>query len=264
MNDSPYPPVTGSTAVSHPGFVPGISVSEATFTYPAAEVVSIHVAALDIPEGSSVALVGGTGAGKSTLADLILGVLEPDEGIITIGGLPPRAAIRRWPGAIGYVPQSVAMSDGTVRDNVALGLPRGLVDDEQIWRALEQAHLAGFLADSRGGLETVIGERGVRLSGGQRQRLGLARALYSCPRLLVLDEATSALDAETEVAIAQTIEALAGDVTRVTVAHRLATVRSSDLVVYLERGHIVAQGTFDEVRAANPDFDRQATLLGLI
>ena len=137
------------------------------------------------------------------------------------------------------------------------------MDDALVWEALERAHLAEFLREHRQGLDTYIGERGIRLSGGQRQRLGIARALYTRPRLLVLDEATSALDSETEQAIVQTLHELEGDVTTVTVAHRLATVRRADQLLYLERGRAVAHGTFEQVRAQAPDFDRQAALLGL-
>jgi ATP-binding cassette subfamily C protein len=152
---------------------------------------------------------------------------------------------------------------GSVRENVALGLPREAIDDDQVWEALRRAHLAEYLIDNREGLDTSVGERGFRLSGGQRQRLGIARALYTRPRLLVLDEATSALDAETEQAIIRTLEELEGEVTTITVAHRLATVRHADQVLYLEHGRIRARGTFDEVRGQVDDFDRQAALLGL-
>ena len=193
----------------------------------------------------------------------MLGVLEPAAGTVTISGVPPREAISRWPGAIAYVPQQVALVFGTVRDNVALGLPRAAIDDDMVWEALERSYLAEFLRDSREGLETMIGERGVRLSGGQRQRLGIARALYTRPRLLVLDEATSALDAETEVAIIKTLDALEGEVTTMTIAHRLATVRRADQLLYLEGGRIISSGTFDEVRNDVAGFDRQASLLGL-
>jgi len=150
-----------------------------------------------------------------------------------------------------------------VRDNVALGLPQDLVNDERVWEALERAHLAEFLVANRDGLDTAIGERGVKLSGGQRQRLGIARALFTRPKLLVLDEATSALDAETEQAIVRTLAELEGEVTTITVAHRLATVRNVDELIYLEHGIVKARGTFEEVRAQAEDFDRQATLLGL-
>jgi ABC-type multidrug transport system fused ATPase/permease subunit len=218
---------------------------------------------LKLPAGASLALVGSTGAGKSTLADLILGVLIPDSGVAFIGGLTPGEALATWPGAVAYVPQDVAMANGTVRENVALGMPAEIIEDDWVWNALDRAHLGDFLRDSREGLDTLIGENGIKLSGGQRQRLGIARALYTRPKLLVLDEATSALDAETERAISQTLQELEGTVTTVTIAHRLATIRHCDLVVYLENGEARAQGSFDEVRAIAPQFDRQAQLLGL-
>ena len=161
------------------------------------------------------------------------------------------------------MPQTVSLVHGSIRENVALGLPPDVIDDELAWEALERAHLAEFLRENREGLDTKIGERGFRLSGGQRQRLGLARALYTRPKLLVLDEATSALDAETEQSIIQTLSELEGEVTTVTVAHRLATVRQADVLLYMQDGVIVATGTFAEVRAQVPDFDRQAALLGL-
>ncbi len=216
-----------------------------------------------IPPGSSMAFVGSTGAGKSTLADVLLGVLRQDTGTVSIGGLTPREAITKWPGAIAYVPQLVALVPGTVRQNVALGLPDPTINDDLVWEALNRAHLAGFLEDYREGLDTFIGERGFKLSGGQRQRLGIARALYTRPRLLVLDEATSALDADTELAIIETLQELEGHVTTITVAHRLATVRFADQLVYLERGRIVARGTFEDLRYQSSEFDHQATLLGL-
>ena len=250
-------------AAGHPEFRGSVSVESASLTYPGAAEPALDAVSMELQPGKSLALVGSTGAGKSTLADVILGVLSPDTGTVTVDGLEPREAIHRWPGAITYVPQAVGLADGTIRDNVALGLPREAIVDDMVWEALERAHLAGFLRDRREGLDTTVGERGVRLSGGQRQRLGIARALYSRPRLLVLDEATSALDAETELAITQTLRELEGDVSTITVAHRLATIRFADEVIFLRRGVIEARGTFDEVRAAVPDFDRQAQLLGL-
>jgi len=189
--------------------------------------------------------------------------MQPQLGTVLISGETPRAAISRWPGAISYVPQTVSLVFGSIRENVALGLPPEVIDDDLAWEALERAHLASFLRDNREGLDTKIGERGFRLSGGQRQRLGIARALYTRPKLLVLDEATSALDAETEQAIIQTLSELEGKVTTITVAHRLATVRRADVLLYLQHGVVVASGTFDEVRNVVPDFDRQAELLGL-
>ncbi len=247
----------------HEGFDPHLDVSNISIQYLDADSPALVDASLRVAAGKSVALVGPTGAGKSTLTDVILGVLEPLTGNVFISGVSPREAIDRWPGAITYVPQNVALVGGTVRDNVALGLSPEDTDDGLVWEALERAHIAGFLRDSRDGLDTPIGERGVRLSGGQRQRLGIARALYTRPLLLVLDEATSALDAETERAIVQTLDELEGQVTTITVAHRLATVRRADLILYLDAGRIVHSGTFEQVRTAVPNFDRQASLLGL-
>ncbi len=255
--------VEESTTAGFPGFTPTIEISDVSVTYPGAPAPALTNINLSVPAGSKVALAGTTGAGKSTLADVILGVLEPQSGSVSVSGMDVNDAINTWPGALAYVPQNVAMINGSVRENVALGLPADAIDDDQVWHSLQQAHLAGFLSDSRDGLDTLIGERGVRLSGGQRQRLGLARALYSRPKLLVLDEATSALDAETEVLIADALAALSDEVTTVTVAHRLAPIRHSDIVVYLEGGYITALGTFDEVRESSSAFHRQATLLGL-
>lgn len=246
-----------------PGFSAQVDVSSVTLTYPGASEPALDSISLSIFPGQSVALVGSTGAGKSTLADVILGVLLPDSGSVTISGLPPFESVRTWPGAIAYVPQDVSVLNGTVRENVALGIPSELIDDTLAWEALERAQLASFLSESRDGITTIVGENGVQLSGGQRQRLGIARALYSRPRLLVLDEATSALDAETEQMITQTLDLLAGDVTLIVIAHRLATVRHSDLVIYLDKGRISGSGTFDQVRASVSDFDKQAALLGL-
>jgi ABC-type multidrug transport system fused ATPase/permease subunit len=247
----------------YPDFVADVRVEAVTLTYSDAAEPALAEASFVALTGTSVALVGSTGAGKSTLADVVLGVMEPESGSVTISGLAPRDAIDRWPGAISYVPQAVALVAGSVRQNVALGLPDEAIDDDLVWEALRRAHLDDFLVDNREGLDTMIGERGFRLSGGQRQRLGIARALYTRPKLLVLDEATSALDAETEQSIIRTLQELEGEVTTITVAHRLATVRYADQVLYLEDGRIAARGTFDEVRAQVTDFDRQASLLGL-
>jgi ABC-type multidrug transport system fused ATPase/permease subunit len=232
-------------------------------TYPGATAPALDGVTLSIAAGESVGLVGRSGAGKSTLADVVLGVLEPDAGSAELGGVNPSGATTRWPGGVAYVPQDVVLANDTIRANVALGLPDGAIDDELVWEALSRAHVAEYLREQRDGLNTRIGERGVRLSGGQRQRIGIARALYTRPRLLVLDEATSALDAETEQAISETIADLEGDVTLIIIAHRLSTVRAVDRLVYLEDGRVVAQGSFQEVEQRVPALRRQAELMGL-
>jgi len=244
-------------------FTPSIEVVDVVLAYPGTTTRAIDEVTFSACSGESLALVGATGAGKSTLADLLLGTIEPDSGSITIGGIPPAEAVGRWPGGIAYVPQEVSLVNGTVRENVTFGLPRSAFDDAWVWEALERAHIARFLRDGRDGLETLVGENGMRLSGGQRQRLGIARALFTRPKLLVLDEATSALDAETEQGISNTMRDLEGEVTTVTIAHRLATVRHCDLILYLQHGSVIARGTFSEVRSQSPEFERQARLSGL-
>jgi len=255
--------IAGHVELGYPGFSGNVELVDVSFEYLDADSLAVDCVSMSVGAGTSVALVGPTGAGKSTLADIILGVLIPSSGLVTVGGLTPREAICSWPGAITYVPQSVALVHGSVRQNVALGLPREVISDDLVWEALERAHLAEYLTTSREGLDTFIGERGFKLSGGQRQRLGLARALYTKPRLLVLDEATSSLDTETESAIIRTLDGLEGEVTTVTIAHRLATVRRADQVFYLNDGRVQACGSFDDVRGSVLDFDRQAFLSGL-
>lgn len=244
-------------------FRPDISMTNVSFSYPGADHRAIDDVTLYVPKGEFAALVGSSGAGKSTLADLILGVIEADSGIVRVGGEPPSRAVDIWPGRIAYVPQDVAVANGTIRANVALGIPAEMIDDDLVWEALRRARLADVVTRRGLGLDEVVGERGVRLSGGQRQRLGIARALFSQPELIVLDEATSALDAETEVAVAQALSELDGAVTRIVIAHRLSTVRHADRVLFLRRGRIICDDTFEEVRRKVPEFETQAKLMGL-
>lgn len=247
----------------HGDFVAEIVLEDVSVTYPGTDTPAVQGVSLRVQPGESLALVGKSGAGKSTLADVILGVLDPDQGVARIDGVTPGEAVSRWPGAVSYVPQDVLLANDTIRKNVALGLPDDAIDDDMVWEALQRAHLDRYLRDQREGLDTQVGEGGLRLSGGQRQRLGVARALYTRPRLLVLDEATSALDAETEAAITDTIHQLEGSVTTVIIAHRLSTVRNVDQMLYLEDGALAALGSFAEVRLIVPALDRQAELLGL-
>lgn len=244
-------------------FEPTLELRDVTFTYEGAGSPAVEDLSISVRPGSSLALVGPSGAGKSTLVDVILGLLEPDSGLVLVGGVPPREAISRWSGAIAYVPQSVSLANASLRENVALGLARESVDDELVIDALRRANLDDLLSRVDEGLDASIGEGGVLLSGGQRQRLGVARALFTQPRLLILDEATSALDAETERALCLAIESLSGKVTTVTVAHRLSTVKSADQVAYLDRGRLLACGSFDDVLQDVPAFGRQASIMGL-
>ena len=265
QNTPPAAPATevGIGPPDRPELVLEVAVRDLKVDYPGSDVSALNGITFTLPPGGALAVVGPTGGGKSTLADAILGVVQPSTGSVRIGGLSPEQVVRRYPGLIAYVPQSVALVSGSVRDNVALGLTQDEINDDRVWAALKRAHLADYLADAREGLDTPVGERGVQLSGGQRQRLGIARALYTDPRLLVMDEATSALDAETEHLVTQTIEELGSGVTTITIAHRLATIRRADVVLYLDHGRLLAQGTFEEVRTAVPRFDNQANLLGL-
>ena len=247
----------------HEGFDSEIHVRNVSLTYPGKVQPALSNITLIIPPGASVAIVGPSGAGKTTMIDVLLGVLNPDEGSVLISDLPPLLTVSKWPGAVSYVPQDVVIAPGTIRENVALGYPLEAATDELVMSALAVAQLDRFVADLPLGIDTQAGERGAKISGGQRQRLGIARAMFTRPRLLVLDEATSSLDGETEASVTDAIQALRGSITVVMIAHRLSTVRNADLVVYLSNGRVLATGTFNEVREAVPDFDRQAKLMGL-
>jgi ABC-type multidrug transport system fused ATPase/permease subunit len=247
----------------HLGFVPEIVISNASLTYPGSLSPAIKGVTLKIPSGSSVAFVGPSGAGKTTAIDVILGVLTPDAGFVEISGLAPQFAVAKWPGAISYVPQDVVISAGTIRENVSQGYSSSQASEDLVNEALIVARLDSFVKSLPNGIETYVGERGTRLSGGQRQRLGIARAMFTNPKLLVLDEATSSLDAETEESLSSAIQSLKGKTTVVLIAHRLSTVRNVDLVVYLSEGRVQAAGSFEEVRRLVPNFDKQAKIMGL-
>lgn len=238
---------------------PEVAVRDLTFAYGAGPAV-LRGVDLDVRPGESVALVGSSGAGKSTLVDLLLGLLEPTAGTISVGGHPLGAVRRQWQQQVGYVPQSIALIDDTVRANVLLGAP---LDEAALAEALRTAQLDAVVTGLPQGLDTPIGEAGVRLSGGQRQRLGVARALYRRPSVLVLDEATAALDNETEARLTEVLEALRGDVTTITIAHRLSTVRNADRTYYLEHGRVVDVGTFEQLAARNEGFARMLELASL-
>ena len=247
----------------HTGFQASISIREISLQYPGKADFALKKVSIEIQPGTLVALVGPSGAGKTSLVDVLLGAIHPTGGEIFISGVSPIQCITKWPGALAYVPQDVIISNTTIKENVCLGFPPQIVDESYIFEALEIAQLKEFALSLDSGINTQVGERGAQISGGQRQRLGIARAMFTKPKLLVLDEATSALDGETESQISQAINSLKGSVTVVLIAHRLSTVRDADLVVYMDEGRIVATGSFEEVRAAVPDFDRQAQVMGL-
>ena len=249
--------------IVHHGFNSKIEISNVTFTYPGKTLPVIKNASFSIRPGSIVALVGPSGAGKTTLVDLILGVLRPDEGEVKVSGRSPSMAIELWPGALAYVPQDVMISNGTIRNNVALGFPIEEASNDLVNDALRIGQLIEFAEQLPEGIDSYVGDRGTRISGGQRQRLGIARAMFTKPHLLVLDEATSSLDGETEANISGAIQNMRGLVTVVMIAHRLSSVRHADIVLYLEAGEILASGTFEEVRNTVPNFDKQAQLMGL-
>lgn len=251
-------------ALGNPDFEAVVDVDSVNVSYPGAARPALDDVSLVIEHGESIALVGKSGAGKSTLADVILGIVVPQRGRVHVGGVSPAEAIQRWPGGVSYVPQEVVLANDSVRANVALGLPTAAIDDDLVWEALERAQFAKYLRGERDGLDTQIGERGMQLSGGQRQRLGLARALFTKPSLLILDEATSALDAETERDITRTIAAMHHSVTTVIVAHRLSTVRHVDRLAYLDAGVLVRCAPFDQMVDEVPAFRRQAELMGLL
>ncbi len=247
----------------HSGFVPEVVISGVSMTYPNSAYPALDNVGFRVESGSLVAIVGKSGAGKTTLADILLGVLEQSEGEVSVSGYSPLESISKWPGAIAYVPQDVVIMDGTIKENVAIGFPSSSYTDLEIWNALKLSHLDSLVREMPNGINSPVGERGTQLSGGQRQRLGIARALFTKPRLIVFDEATSSLDGATEESISRAIAELKGTVTVILIAHRLSTVRNADQVVYLEKGKVVSSGTFESVRSSVPDFDTQAKLMGL-
>ena len=247
----------------HVGFMSEVNVTDISLTYPDQVLPAISNVSFTILTGEFVAIVGPSGAGKTTLVDILLGVLNPDEGVVLISGLPPLLAITQWPGAISYVPQDVVIAEGSIRENVALGYPPEEATDELVMSALRVAHLDQFITTLPQGIDTQVGERGAKISGGQRQRLGIARAMFTKPRLLVLDEATSSLDGETEANISAAIHSLRGSTTVVMIAHRLSTIRNVDTVIYISKGEVIKTGTFEEVRKAVPEFNFQVQLMGL-
>ena len=231
-----------------------IALEKLAYRYPESTETILDGIDLLIERGQSVAFVGASGAGKTTLVDLVLGLLEPASGAVRVDGRDIHEDLGGWQSLIGYIPQDIYVTDDTLRRNVALGKKDDEIDPARIDHALALAQLTAFVGDLPLGLDTVVGERGARLSGGQRQRIGIARALYHDPEVLVMDEATSALDGETEKEITTAIDQLSGEKTLIIIAHRLSTVRHCDLIVLLDGGRVVDQGSFAELAQRNPEF----------
>ena len=220
-------------------FKSGIRVEEIAYRYPDGDEYVLDRASLEIPKGMTVALIGSSGTGKTTLADVILGLLIPESGHVWLDDKDVLEDLQGWHAKLGYIPQSIYLSDDTIRNNVALGIAEDKIVEDAIWLALEKAQLASFVRGLPNGLDTMVGEAGVRLSGGQRQRIGIARALYHNPEILVLDEATSALDNDTEKAVMEAIDSLKGEKTMIIIAHRLTTIRNADKVYEVIDGKAV-------------------------
>jgi ABC-type bacteriocin/lantibiotic exporter with double-glycine peptidase domain len=243
-------------------FIPSVYLKDVEFAYENDKKWRLEIPLLEIPAGTQVAIVGPSGGGKSTLVDIVLGIIEPTKGEVIVSKVRAREAIRKWPGEIGYVPQKITAFKGSLLENITLGSSEQEIDLERVQEVVELSHLS-WSANSSDMLKEQITDGGTNMSGGQLQRLGIARALYSNPKLIALDEATSALDGQTEAAISVAINSLKGKSTVLLIAHRLSSVRNADLVIYVENGKILATGTIFEVRERVPNFEQQAKLMGL-
>lgn len=240
---------------------PSLRADSLNFGYPDSDSKVIRDATFEIPPGKLVAFVGPSGAGKTTLIDLLLGLLQPSSGAVTINGRHPRNLLLEHPGAVGYVPQRPALVSGSIRQNVALGIPPNDIDDDRVRRALLTAQLHSFLTGVDGNLEANIGDAYASMSGGEVQRMGIARALYSNPKLLVLDEATSSLDSESEYSISKTLENLVPETTVIVIAHRLTTIKNANIIFVIEDGQVTSSGTFRELCSSSQfveDYVRRA------
>jgi ABC-type multidrug transport system fused ATPase/permease subunit len=245
---------------AHVEFKSAIVLDAVSYTYPSATAPAIAHVSLAIRRGESIGIIGPTGAGKSTLVDVILGLLAPSSGRITVDGVDLSTTSAPWKRRVGYVPQTIYLIDDSLRRNIALGIKDHDVDDRRLHAAVAAAQLQAFVGQLPAGLETHVGERGIRLSGGERQRIAIARALYHDPDLLIFDEATASLDVRTEAEINRTIDALRSVKTVVVIAHRLSTVKSCDRLVWLEKGRVVDIGSFEELRQRSADFRALVTM----
>lgn len=240
-----------------------IRVIDLSFKYDLDSTFELSNISFRVMKGESIAIVGPTGSGKSTLVDLLMGLLEPSNGGVYLRPKYFDKSDYLNQNLFGYVPQNIPIFNSSIAENIALGIPRDQIDLFRVSESLRKVQLENFIVEGESWFARVVGEGGVNLSGGQKQRIGIARALYRCPEILILDEATSALDAETERAITLVLESLKGEVTVITIAHRLATIRNANKVLYIENGKLMGIGTFNELRLENKNFDTQANLMGL-
>ena len=224
-----------------------IELQGINFTYALGEHRTLNNITMRISKGESIGFIGTSGSGKSTLIDIILGLISPDSGKVFVDGNNINDNMRSWQNQIGYVPQTIYLTDDTIRRNIAFGIPDELINNEAVEKAINSAQMKDFINELPEGMYTLVGENGVRLSGGQRQRIGLARALYNDPSLLVLDEATSALDSSTELDVMEAVSTLKNSKTIILVAHRLSTLNNCDRIYKLENGEIIQTGKPDEV-----------------
>ncbi|MBK4730651.1 ABC transporter ATP-binding protein [Oxynema sp. CENA135] len=252
------------TKVRRQGLETTVALRNVVYQYPGASDASLRGISLTIPKGTSVGFVGSSGAGKTTIIDVILGLLPPTQGQVLVDNRDIHDDLSAWQMSIGYIPQSIYLCDDTLRNNIAFGIPAHEINEASIESAIKSAKLTELIKSLPQGLDTLVGERGVRLSGGQRQRVGIARALYHNPEVLVMDEATAALDNQTEAGVMEAVEKLSGEKTLIMIAHRLSTVKNCDRLYFMNQGEIVDSGTYDELCQRNQEFQRMAQVVNSI
>ena len=249
-------------STNHEGFRSKIELVDVNLQYQDRSQLALQKISLEVSESESWAIIGKSGAGKSSLIDVILGIIEPLSGEVKISNHNPKEVIKKWPGAVAYVPQDIQILNGSIRKNVCMGYEQADVPEQIIWDALRTAQLESYVKSLGNGLDSDIGDLGNKMSGGEKQRLGIARAILTKPRILVLDEATSALDSDTEKILTEAIFELKKETTVIMIAHRLTSVINMDKVLYMKDGKVLTSGSFEKVRREIPDFDKELTLLG--
>jgi ATP-binding cassette subfamily C protein len=235
-----------------------ININAVKYSYPGSDKPAIKNISLTIPRTSSIAFVGATGSGKTTLVDILLGLLKPDEGTILVDGVNINDNLNEWYRRIGYIPQFIYLLNDTIKNNIAFGLEDSEIEEKKLREAILTAQLENFVSSLPQGIDTIVGERGIRLSGGQRQRIGIARALYNNPEVLIMDEATSSLDNTTEDLLVKALEELKKDRTIIMIAHRLSTVKDCDKLYFIKEGKIIASGNYEKLLSTCDEFRKMA------